>query len=155
MTTLTQQNKDRNYWGEDPRVPLCEWQYEVRNGDTRLGYWEFVQARMDEDEELGVDTPSSPPLSSDDEQTEIEKENAQASWETPSYGPLSVPPRVERGTIPDIYSISDEKGVAEVAAALRSIARREETIHGFEFSTEIRIPMRLLLRLVHGEGCIG
>ena len=155
MSTLTQQNKDRNYWGEDPRVSLAEWQYEVRNGDTRLGYWEFVQARMDEDEELGVDTPSSPPLSFSDEQTEIEKENAQASWETPNYGPLSLPPGVEHSTVSDVYPICDAQGVAEMAAALRCIARGEKTILRVEPTTEIRIPMRLLFKLVHGEGSIG
>lgn len=34
------------YWGEHPDHPVEDWQYEVRNGDTRLGYWQWVAARI-------------------------------------------------------------------------------------------------------------
>ncbi len=33
---------DIDYWGEDPEFPVADWQYEVSNGDTRMGYWEWV-----------------------------------------------------------------------------------------------------------------
>jgi len=29
-------------WGEHPQFPLCDWQYEVNNNDTRAGYWHWV-----------------------------------------------------------------------------------------------------------------
>jgi len=35
------------YWGEHPDFPVADWQFEVTNGDTRLGYWEHVEARME------------------------------------------------------------------------------------------------------------
>lgn len=34
------------HWGEHPEHPLSDWRYEVQNGDTRLGYWEWVAARL-------------------------------------------------------------------------------------------------------------
>lgn len=33
-----------DYWSEDPTYPVGEWMYEVQNGDTRRGYWEWVEA---------------------------------------------------------------------------------------------------------------
>ena len=33
-------------WGEHPRYPARDWQYEVANHDTRLGYWDWVAARL-------------------------------------------------------------------------------------------------------------
>ena len=38
----------RNPWGIDPKHHLSDWQEEVANGDTRLGYWEWVQHREEE-----------------------------------------------------------------------------------------------------------
>jgi hypothetical protein len=32
------------YWGEHPKATLEEWQIEVKNGDTRRGYWAWVRA---------------------------------------------------------------------------------------------------------------
>lgn len=29
-------------WAEYPKFPLKDWYYEVANGDTRLGYWDWV-----------------------------------------------------------------------------------------------------------------
>lgn len=35
------------YWhGECPDYPADDWKTEVRNGDTRLGYWEWVANRL-------------------------------------------------------------------------------------------------------------
>lgn len=35
------------YWGEHPDFPVEDWQYGVRNDDTRQGYWEWVQAQIE------------------------------------------------------------------------------------------------------------
>lgn len=35
-------------WGDHPDHSIEDWRYEVANNDTRLGYWEWVAARIDE-----------------------------------------------------------------------------------------------------------
>lgn len=35
-------------WGEHPDWPVSDWQSEVASDDTRLGYWEWVEARLEE-----------------------------------------------------------------------------------------------------------
>jgi hypothetical protein len=35
------------HWGKHPRWPVEDWQYEVANGDTRLGYWDWVNNMLD------------------------------------------------------------------------------------------------------------
>lgn len=34
-------------WGEHPHHPVENWKYEVVNGDTRQGYWDWVAIRED------------------------------------------------------------------------------------------------------------
>lgn len=34
-------------WGEHPDHPVTDWQAEVANNHTRLGYWAWVAARLD------------------------------------------------------------------------------------------------------------
>ena len=34
-------------WAEDPEYPSENWRYEADNGDTRLGYWDWVEAQRD------------------------------------------------------------------------------------------------------------
>jgi hypothetical protein len=34
-------------WGEHPKVPRSDWQYEVGNGDSQRGYWDFVAAKLE------------------------------------------------------------------------------------------------------------
>ena len=34
-------------WGVHPDFPVSDWRYEVANDDTRLGYWEWVQAAIE------------------------------------------------------------------------------------------------------------
>lgn len=36
------------YWSENPDFPSTDWQIEVVQGNTRLGYWEWVIHRLDE-----------------------------------------------------------------------------------------------------------
>ena len=38
-------------WGTHPQYPRTEWRYEVENGDTMLGYWEWVMCKLDEVED--------------------------------------------------------------------------------------------------------
>lgn len=38
-------------WGEHPDYSVEDWRDEVGDYDTRLGYWEWVAARIIEDEE--------------------------------------------------------------------------------------------------------
>lgn len=38
-------------WGQHPNYPLEDWTYEVGNGDTRLGYWEWVDVKLQAAEE--------------------------------------------------------------------------------------------------------
>jgi hypothetical protein len=35
------------YWEEHPRVSVSDWQFEVANGDTRCGYWDFVGRQLE------------------------------------------------------------------------------------------------------------
>ncbi len=37
-------------WGESPKFPVSDWQYEVANGDTRLGYTDWVENKAVLDE---------------------------------------------------------------------------------------------------------
>ena len=34
-------------WGEHPEHSVQDWQYEVANDDTRLGYWAWVMHRVE------------------------------------------------------------------------------------------------------------
>lgn len=38
-------------WQEDPEYPMLDWQYEIANGDTRLGYSAWVESRKAADAE--------------------------------------------------------------------------------------------------------
>lgn len=38
-----------DYWGEDDKHPLNDWKYEVENGDTRAGYWQWVKSRREQE----------------------------------------------------------------------------------------------------------
>jgi hypothetical protein len=35
------------FWGAHPEYPVADWQYEVGNDETRLGYWEWVQNEIE------------------------------------------------------------------------------------------------------------
>ncbi len=39
-----------SHWDVHPNYPVEDWQYEVANDDTRLGYWEWVKAGLINDE---------------------------------------------------------------------------------------------------------
>jgi len=36
-----------SHWEDDPEFPSGDWKYEVANGDTRLGYLEWVKQKRD------------------------------------------------------------------------------------------------------------
>lgn len=42
-------------WSVEPDYPVEDWQYEVQNDDTRLGYGEWVEAKKEAAEELRPD----------------------------------------------------------------------------------------------------
>lgn len=51
-------NKYGGYWSEHPDYPLSNWIQEVRDGDTRLGYWPWVLSKLsDEHVHLVVQNP--------------------------------------------------------------------------------------------------
>ena len=41
------------YWGKHPRFPVSDWQTEVAEDDTRLGYWEWVEIQLENDPDPG------------------------------------------------------------------------------------------------------
>ncbi len=38
--------KNYGFWDDYPEFPSKDWAYEVSNGDTRLGYWDWVVIKM-------------------------------------------------------------------------------------------------------------
>ena len=47
MDLIASRLKDKyGHWGEHPDYPYGDWRYEVANGDTRLGYWDWVASKM-------------------------------------------------------------------------------------------------------------
>ena len=43
--TLTQTLRQRHgHWGEHPDYPASDWRYDVVNGFTRYGYWNWVES---------------------------------------------------------------------------------------------------------------
>ncbi|MBD2745995.1 hypothetical protein IC232_04700 [Microvirga sp. BT688] len=52
-------------WDDHPDYPSEDWQYEVGNGDTRRGYWDWVAAKLEEAENEGdgaEDASDLPPV---------------------------------------------------------------------------------------------
>lgn len=43
---------NKNPWKEDPIYPVKDWQYEVANNDTRLGYQEWVKHQKESNEQF-------------------------------------------------------------------------------------------------------
>jgi ribosomal protein S27AE len=42
---------DKDLWSEDPRHSRSDWRYDVANGDTNLGYWDWVKHNLEFDED--------------------------------------------------------------------------------------------------------
>jgi len=38
---------DRGHWENDPDFPIEDWQYQVANNDTRLGYTEWIASERE------------------------------------------------------------------------------------------------------------
>jgi len=38
--------KELGYWEQHDGFPVLDWQFEVANADTRLGYWEWVSNKI-------------------------------------------------------------------------------------------------------------
>lgn len=40
-------DKHGGYWhGEHPEYPYKDWLYEIKNNDTRMGYWEWAASHI-------------------------------------------------------------------------------------------------------------
>jgi len=37
-----------DYWSDHPEFGSEDWQYEAANGDTRQGYWEWVESKIEQ-----------------------------------------------------------------------------------------------------------
>uniref|UniRef100_A0A6M3LT21 Uncharacterized protein n=1 Tax=viral metagenome TaxID=1070528 RepID=A0A6M3LT21_9ZZZZ len=37
-------------WDNHPDFPVEDWMHEVSNDDTRLGYWEWVRAKIEQND---------------------------------------------------------------------------------------------------------
>lgn len=40
------------HWGEHPEYPVTDWVFEASENGTRLGYWEWVQNKINENREV-------------------------------------------------------------------------------------------------------
>ena len=107
-------------------------------------------------DQLGVDIPSSPPLSSDDEETEEELVEAcfgkASTQETPNGGSVSCTPPVEHGPLPGLHPQCNAEGMAKVATAIRRPSCSETPLQGTECTSKVRVPVCVLFGLVHGQG---
>jgi hypothetical protein len=48
IQALVDRHADGNLWGEHADYDRTDWQYEVSNGDTSLGYWEWVLHKVED-----------------------------------------------------------------------------------------------------------
>ena len=46
------------HWGEYPKYPVADWKAEVENNDTRLGYWAWVAAQLEFEEDYNAGGPN-------------------------------------------------------------------------------------------------
>jgi hypothetical protein len=51
-------------WGEHPSYERAGWQYEVANGDTQRGYWDYVVAKLGEEQTDRENLPDLDPSNS-------------------------------------------------------------------------------------------
>ena len=47
--TVLERRPNSSIWEEDPDHPVNDWQHQVANDDTRLGYWSWAAVQKDED----------------------------------------------------------------------------------------------------------
>jgi hypothetical protein len=46
-TTPSLADQNGGHWGEHPDYPARDWKHEVVDGNTRLGYWDWVEAQIE------------------------------------------------------------------------------------------------------------
>lgn len=46
-----------DFWGSDPEYSVSLWAYEVEDGNTRLGYWDWVICQREQAKEVNHDQP--------------------------------------------------------------------------------------------------
>ena len=49
--TVYEHHPGGSVWDEDPDYPVDDWQHEVANDDTRLGYWPWVEDQKEAEED--------------------------------------------------------------------------------------------------------
>lgn len=49
VASLQKMAKEFDHWASDEQYPVEDWQYEVRNGDTRLGYHDWLHKKRSGD----------------------------------------------------------------------------------------------------------
>lgn len=47
LKSEAQLRTEYGFWGSHPEYPVEDWKYEVNNGDTRRGYWQWVEAMIE------------------------------------------------------------------------------------------------------------
>lgn len=52
--TAEQLAEKHGAWGQHPKHCVDDWQYEVSNGDTRRGYWDWVASRLEQDQDANL-----------------------------------------------------------------------------------------------------
>lgn len=46
------------HWNDHPDYPVTDWQYEVANGDTRLGYHDWVMHKIESEKHAATEPDS-------------------------------------------------------------------------------------------------
>lgn len=42
---------EADYWGQDDEHSVSDWQAEISDNETRLGYWDWVEAQREQAQE--------------------------------------------------------------------------------------------------------
>jgi hypothetical protein len=111
---------DFDVWGEDAEFPRRDWQYQVANGDTNEGYWDWVdherEVRADEDENRGKRAA--------DVEAAVTTAAREAAWLEMGYSVTD--DRIETA-LQICYGYSDDElttGLAELTAQLAAAGGR-------------------------------
>ena len=44
---IEKHSKGQGHWSDHPDYPIEDWRLEIKNNDTRQGYWEWVYSQVD------------------------------------------------------------------------------------------------------------
>ncbi len=68
---------------EEERFPAKDWQYEVANGDTKLGYTYWLQHRLESEEENAAKPFEDPDLLNLEDVDYYQEEDSWDDWDLP------------------------------------------------------------------------